>query len=596
MPDIKPINSTPITTVADKKSTSNVGNHNNRPFNFLWNLRSGLGLENIADSDAVKANEGDMNAFKGEELKMIPKDILLKALKEARIDPTEHNIEIVKALVKENLPLTTKNISTLSAHSSLFKDDSLETLAMMMRHNIPMTEENVKQFEYLIKTGENLADKINRLITQLPIEIINGSKNLSELSVLFSKFSSISKLAPAGDMQMQADKISGNGSKSTKNNNTNTTNIASLNRLMESVVRKSEALSSGISGRTRETQSRPVNLNKPLLTNTEIRELVNALKEIKAPTSLLNRIININAETTIRNLDFSQNTAATAANTKSSVQFAAEEILNIIDRFIQEIDIRTQGETVKKQLNQNENMNFRNRNQRLTVEIEDVGGRKELFESIKKLLMNKSFNKIIETSISEKWLLKPQNMNIQEVETVLSKLNNNINQILQQFNETNLANVKSEAKDIQDAAKLMNDLNKSIPFLQIPIKLSGQVTNSELYVLTKIKKDAHRTGGGASSENLNILLKLELNNLGNLDIYVNMNGKSIRSKFFSSKDETLDILKEYLPELNSSITQLGFTFRSSVTKTDRGFDFVEDFLNRELPRTEFRRQALHMNI
>ena len=575
MPDIKPLSSTTLSAsaIADKKPSATVSS-NNRPFNFLWNLRNELiGTYTGADSDVLKANEGNMDALKGEEIKMLPKDILLKALKEARIEQSDENIEIVKALVKENLPLSPKNISTLAAHSALFKDASLETLAMMMRHNIPMTKENVEQFENLIKTGESLADKVNNLIEQLPVEIINNSKNLSELSLLFSKLSALVKSA-----DVQSGKPSGQ------------INIASLNKLMEAVIKKSADLDfSGGYGRTRESQPQPVNLNKPLLSNAELRELIDALRAIKAPTSLLGRVVNINAET-MRNPQLTQQAMSGG---KSPVQTAAEDIVSIIDRFVQEINTRTQAETLRRPLNSNTAENSRNRGQRFTVE--DVGGRKVLFENIKNLLLNKSFGKVIESSIAERLLLKPQNMNITEAETVLTKLNDNLEQFTQQFRETNLDNVRADVKDIQDAARLMNDLNKSISFLQIPLKLSEQIVNSELYVLTKIKKEGQGTGSN-NNNNLNVLLKLELDNLGTLDIYINMNGKMIRSKFFSTKDDTLEIIKEYLPELNSSISTLGFSFRSSVTKTERGFDFVEDFLNRELPRTEFRRQALHLNI
>ena len=588
---INPLSSTQqtVSTLADKKPAVGVNNNNNRPFSFLWSLKNNTELENIeADKDVINANAGNEDALKGEELKIIPKDILLKALKEARIEQSEHNINVVKALVKENLPLTPKNISTLVAQSSIFKDVPLETLAMMMRLQIPMTEENVKQFDNLIRTGENITDKINSLIERIPLEILSNSKNLSEISFLFAKFAAFSKLA-----NIQGSET---GGKTLKNNNDSKDNTASLNKLMEAISNRNEALIYGGKTKTAQSQQAALSNLKPLLSNAELRELINALRAIKAPSALINRIISINAET-MRNAEMPQNTATAAATAKSSVQIAAEEIINILDRFIQEINVRTQSETVRKPVNTNENAkntNMRSGSQRFTVE--DVGGRKELFENVQNLLTNKSFNKIIKTSIEEKWLLKPYNININQVEEFLSKLNENLNRFSQQLREANLPNLRAEAKDIQDAAKLINDLNKSMPFLQIPIKLSGEVINSELYVLTKIKKDGKGTGGGASSENLNILLKLELNNLGSLDIYMNMTGKNIRSKFFTPKDETLNILREYLPELNSSITKLGFTFRSSVSKTDKGFDFVEDFLNRELPRTEFRRHALHINI
>ena len=75
-----------------------------------------------------------------------------------------------------------------------------------------------------------------------------------------------------------------------------------------------------------------------------------------------------------------------------------------------------------------------------------------------------------------------------------------------------------------------------------------------------------------------------------------MAGKNVRSKFFAEKEDSVDEINKNLPDLESIITEMGFNFTSSASSSEKGFDFVEDFINRETPRSEVKNYLLKKRI
>ncbi len=62
----------------------------------------------------------------------------------------------------------------------------------------------------------------------------------------------------------------------------------------------------------------------------------------------------------------------------------------------------------------------------------------------------------------------------------------------------------------------MNQLNQAYTYVQVPLKMSGQNANGELYVYTN-KKESERSGCGAEC-----FLHLDLEHLGSTDVSVKM--------------------------------------------------------------------------
>jgi len=207
-------------------------------------------------------------------IKTIPVDILQRALTDAEIQVTQYTMDIVKSLISGSLPLTEKNITDLLLLSHMFKDTPLNVLTMMMKLEIPVTQENVGQFESVIIAQEKLSDKIESLINKMTGELTAGSRNLGDLS---SSLAKIMDIVSASNSKYNGDNSAGNANNAGVNNNGSNNNATNI-----------------ING-------------KPVFDRAEINSLLNMLRDLKAPESILHLIMNMNRGN-VRNTGIAGNT------------------------------------------------------------------------------------------------------------------------------------------------------------------------------------------------------------------------------------------------------------------------------------------------
>ena len=81
-------------------------------------------------------------------------------------------------------------------------------------------------------------------------------------------------------------------------------------------------------------------------------------------------------------------------------------------------------------------------------------------------------------------------------------------------------------------------------------------------------------------------MHLDLEHLGSTDVYVEMEGNAVATKFYLMEDESYQLIEEHLPELQEQLEKKGYSCRVSLEKREEAVDFVEDFLNRERPAEE----------
>jgi len=139
----------------------------------------------------------------------------------------------------------------------------------------------------------------------------------------------------------------------------------------------------------------------------------------------------------------------------------------------------------------------------------------------------------------------------------------------------------------------MNEISKTMPFMQIPVRIADKTLNSDLYIFKNKKKNKN---GANSSGSINALLRLDLENAGSLDVYINLSGKNVQSRFYSHNEKSLSEITKHLPELDEVISKLGFNFKGTASSGEKGFDFVGDFINRGVPKTEVRKYILNLKI
>ncbi len=141
-------------------------------------------------------------------------------------------------------------------------------------------------------------------------------------------------------------------------------------------------------------------------------------------------------------------------------------------------------------------------------------------------------------------------------------------------------------ESIKSNIDFMNDLNRNMTYFQMPIHFSQSDANGELYVFTNKKALA------SGADNVSAMLHLDMENLGAVDVYVRLAGKSVSTDFCLESEEMLDFVYANIGKLNARLEALGYSvnFEMKVAKTEEPFDFVQDFIDREqavLPTSQY---------
>lgn len=588
MPDINVNTVNTANTIKSVGGTSqkNINNNTGRPNRTLENLRQGQNgriAGAVPDTMTKSSYIEKLNGLKEGFVKTIQTDIIQKALKEAEVEINSATMDIVRSLVNGSLPLTGKNIIDLLEYSHIFQNTSSDVLALMMRLEIPITAENTEQFENLIGESEKLSDKINGLILKFPAEMIQNGQSPAEFAKILSEFTDI--------IQNQ----NGAGQK--------------------------------------------IPVFQPL-TTSELESLLNILKELKAPESIIVKIrqINQNGQPGRINMTNEQNNEQNKNNETvqtriqknissfedprimGQIKSGSDDILNIIKDFIK--DLTGAGSPIKKEESQNTPQRA------LFLQQNEAA----VFGKIKELINGNAFLKLIKESFEAKWLITPEKLSPENMENYYNKLNENLNRlenllgrqlrddqnypekqqnpntkniqetVAQKYsrNTQQTANTQNsipklyhEVQNIRESLNIMNEISKTMPFMQLPVKLSNQTLNGDLYIFSNKKKNKNSKNPAGS---INALLRLDLENAGGLDVYINLSGKNVNSRFYSQNERSIREIARLLPELEKSAAKIGFNFKGTVSSGEKGFDFIGDFINRGVPKTEIRKYILNLKI
>ena len=127
------------------------------------------------------------------------------------------------------------------------------------------------------------------------------------------------------------------------------------------------------------------------------------------------------------------------------------------------------------------------------------------------------------------------------------------------------------------------------------MKLQNQEAHGELYVFTNKKRLSKREG------NINILLHLDMERLGPIDIYVTMAGfeqakQTISTKFCVNDEESMALIEKNIEKLQEKIEEKGFHFSNQVELREEEVDFVEDFLLQEEPVSNVKRYTFDVRM
>lgn len=179
----------------------------------------------------------------------------------------------------------------------------------------------------------------------------------------------------------------------------------------------------------------------------------------------------------------------------------------------------------------------------------------------KEMLADPALGKLLKDVLQKNWMMEPGEVASKEaVDEFFEQLRSQTAKLSDLASNT-LGKESALAQSTNRLAQnvdFLNQLNQTFTYVQIPLKMSGQNANGDLYVYTNKKNLAAKDG------NVSAFLHLDMDHLGSVDVYVTMEKQKVSTNFKVQDDATLDLIEANIDLLNARLEKRGYYLKSTV--------------------------------
>ena len=198
-------------------------------------------------------------------------------------------------------------------------------------------------------------------------------------------------------------------------------------------------------------------------------------------------------------------------------------------------------------------------------------------EQIKNLFDSSAFEKLFGRELQSSWSLTPEQIAKGEISDFYTRIHSQMRQF-QNLIQTTLSGSDSQdlnhsAHDIEKNILFMKTLSETFSYFQLPLKLPSQNAHSDLYVYSQ--KERLRQ----NPEKASVLLHLDLEHLGTIDVRIERNRSDISTQFSLNDKESVNLLRVNEHVLKDALNQLGFSCLMNIQEKDQPSPTVDSFIN-----------------
>ncbi|MCF0130094.1 MAG: flagellar hook-length control protein FliK, partial [Pseudobutyrivibrio sp.] len=214
------------------------------------------------------------------------------------------------------------------------------------------------------------------------------------------------------------------------------------------------------------------------------------------------------------------------------------------------------------------------------VDIIDNNGETVDLNAIKELITSQPYKKLLSSFITDNLTMEPKDIikpaKVNEFFEKVMKETEEVSKIISHINDKTAEVIKDSVVNIRENITFMNEANQLYNFVQLPLKMYNQTTDSQLYVF-KNKKTM-----GQQEDELSAFLHFEMEHLGSTDIYVLLKNKDVNCKWYLEDERSLDLINDNIEILNERLRSKGYNCTMNITQGQKRADFVEDLLKSDI--------------
>lgn len=477
-----------------------------------------------AEFEITQNSQGNLNLKIVEDISKDSSQIFVeKALLQAGLVQNEKNKEVVSLLLKANLSIDKKSILNVLKYAYQSPEASIKDIIFLMKNNIPITEEKL-QYIQEYHSGEH------RIVKELEGVI-------QEISTIFEQSDQV--LHEVRDQLLSLLTLEGQEGETLGK----AVSVGSENGVLE------ESLLSQVEG----NQMQPTTKEEGMEANVSLKQFTQDGNKIGS-NPLTSSKLNVQEDIRYQPL-------ASFLTPEERVQM--KEMLSSC----------SMNQTIVSKVEDG------------TMLVEDIvkelqGFSKELKTAnasvgFHQVLRSTGFQKIFQRILEESYTIKPSQLKSEDVvERVFEKLEQDMKEIQQMVKEQVTLKeqplLEGKTEHLKGNLEFMKTLGELYPYIQLPLRFSQKNVHSDLYVFSKPK------GQRSSEEGVSLLLHLDMDQLGPLDIYLKLVHQNLNAKFYVEKDEVKQLFETTMVELEEVLKQKGY--QMSVEYASRKTE--DDVLNR----------------
>ncbi|TAH68871.1 MAG: flagellar hook-length control protein FliK [Anaerolineaceae bacterium] len=463
-------------------------------------------------------------------------DIIHKALYASGLTISERNLAIVEELLNYQMPVDKNTILQLIKLSTAYPNVSLATLILMHKNSLPINIGSIAQFEAYQKGIHQILNQLNSLIGN--INSIASDNSIEVMDQANSQGNIKSDSIPSGIIppaNLSLDKI--------HTNNTHLNSVLNLHK---------ELLTLLIDEESRQELISPDVTIGHVLSDNELIQLKDTL------------IIKIN-ESTYYSGEIAENFKSQLSNGSMTL----ESLLSIVHDLYGSESLQPHVEN--SLLSTRIASAFISMSEQLSYTAR---------EKLVHLLKSDAYREIIRETLHNRWTLSPSELTLEnKVKEFFRRLDKDMEQLdklSENYKMPTTLDFKASINKLQDNLQFMRDLNELLLYIQLPIRLTEEDVHGDLYVFTR-KNKKH-----VDTDRLNILLHLNMANLGPIDIHMSMLNRQLNVVFYLEKPSE-QIISKHLHELVDALNDKGYQLQARTQISDSKPDFIRDILQEDAP-------------
>lgn len=534
----------------------------------------------------VRANDGQTIAIRPyTELGNVSNPILLNALSAAQVPATDRTLVMVDTMMQEQMSIGRQSILDMAKLVGANPDANVQTIVQMTKLGLPVTEEMAAQFENYLSDRQALVGEMDlaagHMMELLSDEALSPETAFSLYGKMLDIFMPGAEAADAGVTAAAGQESSaaeaGTGVIAEAVGQENAATVAEAEAGAPTAAEQGTAAASAVAekaGAASTTETAGQGAAAEAETGVGVTAELTYGRTAETPGTVGELLSKEQIEHLGKML---RNIPALIGNEEIFAGGEQEEVF--VDTLSEEgpevAKLMAQEEAAQEQPVLNEKLTAEQFLQKLGRALAQNGGFG--FAGMQKLFAGKEFQTIFRSVIEKQWLLQPEEL---KQEHKVSGLYERLEQQLSQMEEAVRATGSTQNTFLQTASQVhgnlefMNHMNQIYHYVQLPLKMSGQNANGELYVY------ANRKNLRDPDAELTAFLHLDMEQLGSTDVSVRMQNRSVRTNFYLEDDASYDLVEKHLEVLNKRLKSKGYQSSITVTHEKKDISFKENIVKK----------------